>query len=48
MFSYTLVASTGYIFVISICPLLKAGKTQSIASSAILANLPKNYFQLRV
>ena len=36
MFSYVFVVSTGYIFLISICP--KAGKMQSIASSAILAN----------
>ena len=48
MFSYTLVVSTGYILVISICPMLKAGKMQSISSSAILANLFKNYFKLRV
>ena len=45
MFSYILVVSTGYILLISICPMLKAGKMKSIASSAILANLFKNYFK---
>ena len=45
MFSYILVVSTGYILLISICPMLKAGKLQSITSSAILANLFKNYFK---
>ena len=45
MFSYILVVSTGYILLISICPMLKAGKLQSITSSAILANLFKNYFE---
>ena len=44
MFSYILLVSTGYILLISICPMLKTGKMQSIASSAILANLFKNYF----
>ena len=48
MFSYTLVVSTGYILVISICPMLKARKMQSITNSAILANLFKNYFNLRM
>ena len=48
MFSYILVASTGYILLISICPVLKSGKMQSIASSATLGNLFKNYFKLRV
>ena len=45
MFNYILVFSTGYILLISICPKLKAGKMQSIASSAILANLLKKYFK---
>ena len=45
MVSYILVVSTGYISLISICPMLKTGKLQSIASSAILANLFKNYFK---
>ena len=36
MFNYILVASTGYILLISICPMLKSGKMQSIASSATL------------
>ena len=45
MFSYILVVSTGYILLISICPMLKTGKMQSIASSATLANLSKNYFK---
>ena len=45
MFNYILVFSTGYILLISICPRLKAGKMQSIASSAILANLLKKYFK---
>ena len=44
MFSYILVVvSTGYML-ISICPMLKAGKMKSIASSAIFANFFKNYF----
>ena len=42
MFSYILVVSTGYILLISICPMLKAGKMKSIA---ILANLFKNFFR---
>ena len=41
MFSYILIVSAGYILLISICPMLKAGKLHSIASSAILANLLK-------
>ena len=45
MFSYILVVSTGYILLISICPMLKTGKMQSVASSAILPNLFKNYFK---
>ena len=43
MFSYILAVSTGYILLISICPMLKTGKMQSMASSVILANLFKNY-----
>ena len=35
MFSYILVVSTGYILLISICPMLKPIKMKSIASSAI-------------
>ena len=34
MFSHILVVSTGYILLLSICPMLKAGKLYSIASSA--------------
>ena len=45
MFSYILVVSTGYILLISIFLVLKAGKLQSIASSATLGNLFKNYFK---
>ena len=45
MSSYILVVSTGYILLISICSVLKAGKMQSIASSALLINLFKNYFR---
>ena len=45
MFSYILVVSTGYILLISIYRMLKAGKMQSIASSATLGNLFKNYFK---
>ena len=44
MFSYILVVYTGSIQSISICLMLKAGTLQSIASSAILQNLFKNYF----
>ena len=47
MFSYILVVSTGYILLISICPMLKARKMKSIASSAIFANLFKNYFRVQ-
>ena len=43
--SYILVVPAGYILLISICPMLKAGEMQSIAGSAILANLFKNYFK---
>ena len=42
MFSFALVAFTGYILSIFICTMLKAGKLRSIASIAILANLFKN------
>ena len=45
MFSYIVVVSTGYILLISICSMLKAGKLQSMASSAIFASLFKNYFK---
>ena len=39
MFRYILVVFTGYIqLLISICPMLKAGKLHSIASSDILSN----------
>ena len=49
MFSYALVVSTGYILLISICPMLKARKKKSIASSAIFANLKKfkNYLMVQ-
>ena len=42
MFTYILVVSPGFILLISICPMLKAGKLQSKASAATLANLFKN------
>ena len=42
-----LVVSSGYILLISICPMLKARKMKSIASSAIIANLFKNYFRVQ-
>ena len=45
MFSYISVVSTGHNRLISICPMVKAGNLYSIASSAILANLFKNYFK---
>ena len=45
MFSYILVVYTGYILLISTCPMLTAGKMQIIASKATLANLFKNYFK---
>ena len=45
MFIYILVVSTGYILLISICPMLKTGKMQSVPSSATLGNLFKNYFK---
>ena len=45
MFNYILIVSTGYILLISICPMLKAGKLHSVASSAILGNLFKNCFK---
>ena len=44
MLSYILVVSTGYVLLLSIYPMLKAGKMHSTASSAILSNLFKNYF----
>ena len=49
MFSYILVVSTGYILLISICPMLKlkARKIKSIASSAIFRKLFENYFRLQ-
>ena len=34
MFSHILLVSTGYILLLTICPMLKAGKLHSIASSA--------------
>ena len=45
IFSYILVVSTGYILLISICPMLKTGKMQSVASSATLGKLFKNYLR---
>ena len=45
MFNFILVVSTGYILLFSICPMLKPGKIQSIASSTTLENLVKNYFK---
>ena len=45
IFSYILVAFTGYILLISICPMSKAEKLHSIASSDILANLFTNYLK---
>ena len=45
MISYTLVVSTGYILLISICSMLKGEKLQSITGSVILSNLFKNYFK---
>ena len=47
MFSYILVVSIGYILLISICPMLKARKMKSIASSSIFANLFKNYIYVQ-
>ena len=47
MFSYILVVSTGCILLFSICPMLKARKMKSIASSAIFANSFKNYFRMQ-
>ena len=47
MFSYVLVVSTGYILLISNCPMLKARKIKSIASISIFANLFKNYFRVQ-
>ena len=48
IFSHILVVSAGYILLISICPMLKARKIQSIASSAILSNLFKNKFKWKL
>ena len=45
MFSYLSLVPTGYILLIYIFPMLKAGKMQSIAWSATLENLFKNYFK---
>ena len=45
MFIYISGVSTGYTLLISICPILKARKIKSIASSAIFSNLFKNYFR---
>ena len=47
MFSYILVVSTGNILFISISLMLKAQKMQSIGSSAILANIFKNYLKMQ-
>ena len=47
MLSYILVVSTCYIPFISICPMLKAKKMKSVASSAIFANFVKNYFRVQ-
>ena len=47
MFSYILIVSTGYILLISICPMLKARKMKSIAGSPIFANLSKIYFSVQ-
>ena len=42
---FILVVSTGYILLISICPMLKAQNFHSIISSAIFANSFKNHFK---
>ena len=42
--TYILIVSTGYIQLICTCPMLKAGKVQSVAISTILASLFKHYF----
>ena len=47
MFSNILVVSTGYILLTSICPMLKAGKLQSMASSAIVAKGCKSLARLK-
>ena len=47
MFSYILVVSTGYILLISVCPMIKARKMKSMASSSIFANLFRNYFRVQ-
>ena len=45
IFSYIFVVSRGYILLISICPILNAGKLHIIASCAILAILFENYLK---
>ena len=45
MFSCISVVPTGYILLIHIFPMLKAGKKQTIASSTALGNLFKNYLK---
>ena len=49
MFSYILVvlqvSAVFHILLISTCPMLKVGKLNSIANSAILESLLKNYFK---
>ena len=47
MLSYILVVSTGYVLLISICPVLKARKMKSIASGSVSSNLFKNYFRVQ-
>ena len=47
MFSYILVVSTGNILFISNSLMLKAQKMQSIGSSAILADIFKNYLKMQ-
>ena len=44
MFSYISVVATGYILLVSVCPMLKARKMKSMASSSLFANFFKNYF----
>ena len=41
----TIVVFSGYILLISICPMLKAGKLHSIPTSDILAKIFKKYFK---
>ena len=47
MFSYILVVSTGYILLISVCPMLKVRNMKSMASSSIFADLLKSYFRMQ-